>query len=156
MSTIADCMKRRVVSVPSATTIQEAARIIASRRVGTLPVIDDQGMLTGIVRLQDVLSVFMPDFVSLMQHIDFVHDFGVLEHLEPLAVQHLAGRTVADLMQPAIAVEQTCGLLRGFATLVKHDIYDLPVVDADGRLVGIASRVDVAVAFLAAWTRQEQ
>ena len=59
-----------------------------------------------------------------------------------------------DLMQPPVAVDHTCGLLRAFATMLKHDIRDLIVVDEAGRLVGIASRVDIAAAFLAEWNRQ--
>jgi CBS domain-containing protein len=58
-----------------------------------------------------------------------------------------------DLMQPPVAVEQTCGLLRAFATMTKHEIRDLPIVNGAGALVGIASRVDIAAAFLAPWTQ---
>jgi len=60
-----------------------------------------------------------------------------------------------DLMQPPVAVEETCGLLRAFATMTQHEIRDLPVVNRSGALVGIASRVDIAAAFLAPWARTE-
>ena len=53
------------------------------------------------------------------------------------------------------SVEQTCGLLRAFAIMSKHGIRDLPVVNKPGALVGIASLVDIAVKFLATWTREE-
>jgi CBS domain-containing protein len=35
--------------------------------------------------------------------------------------------------------------------MVKHNLHDLPVVSEDGILVGIASRVDIGAAILAAW-----
>jgi CBS domain-containing protein len=54
-------------------------------------------------------------------------------------------------MQPAVAIEQTSGLLRALATLSKHQLSDLPVVDDTGVLVGIASRVDIASEFFARW-----
>jgi CBS domain-containing protein len=97
----------------------------------------------------------MPDFVTLLENIDFVHDFGVLEALEPKDVPKAAQLTMRDLMQRPVAVEQTCGLLRAFAMMIKHEIRDLPVINKAGGLVGIASRVDIAAAFLAAWTREE-
>jgi CBS domain-containing protein len=37
--------------------------------------------------------------------------------------------------------------------MTKHEIRDLPVVNAAGALVGIASRVDIAAAFLGSWTQ---
>ena len=37
------------------------------------------------------------------------------------------------------------------AIMNSHHWYDLPVVDDDGRLVGLASRVDVGTALLAEW-----
>jgi CBS domain-containing protein len=58
-------------------------------------------------------------------------------------------------MRDPVSVDQTCGLLRAFATMIKHEIRDLPVVNAAGALVGIASRVDIAVAFLTPWTQGE-
>lgn len=152
---IRDCMKREVVSVSASTTVREAALLVAKRRVGTLPVVDQQGVLVGVVRIKDLLKVFMPDFVTLLDNIDFVHDFGVEESLRPKDVAEAARLTMRDLMRPPVAVEQTSGLLRAFATMDKHDIQDLPVVDDGGRLVGIASRVDIAVAFLTAWTAEE-
>ena len=78
--------------------------------VGTLPVVDEQGVLVGVVRLEDLLQVFMPDFVALLDNIDFVHDFGALETLRPQDVPEAAELTMRDLMQPPVAVEQTCGL----------------------------------------------
>jgi CBS domain-containing protein len=148
-------MKRQVVSVSPSTTVREASRLVVERHVGTLPVVDEQGTLVGVMRVQDLLDVFMPDFVRLLENIDFVHDFGVLETLLPKDVPQAANLTMRDLMQPPIAVEQTCGLLRAFCTMVKHEIRDLPVVNRVGALVGIASHVDIAIAFLAAFTREE-
>ena len=150
---IGACMKRQVVAVSPETTAQEAARIVVSNHIGTLPVVDELGVLVGVVRLEDLLQVFMPDFVALMDNIDFVRDFGALETLRPQDLLEAAQLTMRDLMQPPVAVERTCGLLRAFATMTKHEIRDLPVVNAAGALVGIASRVDIAAAFLAAWTQ---
>lgn len=152
---IGSCMKRNVIAVSPGTTAHEAAQIVVSHHIGTLPVVDEMGVLVGVVRLEDLLRVFMPDFVALLDNIDFVHDFGVLETLRPdriTAAEHLV---MSDLMQPPVSVDQTAGLLRAFATMTKHDLRDLPVVNGAGALVGIASRVDIAAAFLAGWVATE-
>ena len=152
---IGECMKRQVAYVSPTTTVLEAARLVVDRHIGTLPVVDEQGVLIGVVRLRDILDIFLPDFVRLMDDIDFVHDFGALEMLVPKDIPEAARLTVRDLMQEPVSVEQTCGLLRGFSIMSKHDIRDLPVVNKAGALVGIASLVDIAVNFLATWTRED-
>lgn len=151
---IGDCMKRQVVVVKASTTVQEAARLVVRNHVGTLPVVDDEGVLIGIVRLQDLLGVFMPDSVALLESIDFVHDFGALEHMEPKDISEVAALPVGGLAGPPVAVEQEAGLLHSLATIVKRQLQDLPIVDKTGRLVGIASRVDIAAAFFAGWTKE--
>ncbi len=152
---IGECMKRDVVVVTASTTVQQAARVVVDKHVGTLPVVDEEGILTGVVRLQDLLRVFMPDFVALLNNIDFVHDFGALEQVQPKDVSEAARLTISDLAEAPVAVEEESGLMHACATIVKHQLQDLPIVDKVGRLVGIASRVDIVAAFFAAWLREE-
>ena len=142
------------MSLLPSTTVREGTHVVVERHVGTLPVVDQNGILVGVVGIEDLLEVFMPDFVALLDNIDFVHDFGAMETPGQQDLLKAARLTMRDMMQPAVAVDHTCGLLRAFATLLKHDIRDLIVVDEAGRLVGIASRVDIAAAYLAEWNRQ--
>ena len=94
---IGECMKRQVVYVSPTTTVLDATRLVVERHIGTLPVVDEQGVLIGVVRLQDILDIFMPDFVRLLEDIDFIHDFGVLESA---AAQGYTGRRAADHARP--------------------------------------------------------
>lgn len=153
---VGECMKREVVTVTAEMTVPEAARVIAERRVGTLPVVGPDGRLEGVVTLLDILRVFMPDFVELLDNIDFVHDFGALEDLQPRDVPEAAQLTVREIMEPPVAVDQEAGLLRACVLMFKHRLQDLPVVDKGGRLVGLVSRVDIGAAFLAAWATEDK
>jgi CBS-domain-containing membrane protein len=146
---IGECMKRKVVTVTASTTVEEAARIVVQERVGTLPIVDEEGTLTGVVRLQDLLRMFLPDFIALLDDIDFVHDFGLLEQVQPQHMSQAAHLTMSDLAATPVAVEEDDGLMHALVTMVKHQLQDLPIVDKAGRLVGIASRVDIARAFFA-------
>ena len=76
---IRDCMKRNVVSVSTDTTLGEAVKLLVQKHIGTLPVVDDQRKLVGMLSMADVLELFLPDFVRLIDNVDFVHDFGALE-----------------------------------------------------------------------------
>ncbi len=152
---IGDFMIRKVYSLPPTATVHEAIRLVADRHIGTLPVVDRGGHLLGVVLLRDLLGVFLPEFLTLLEDVDFVHDFGALEAIRPEDVPEADQLTMADLMRPATTVEPECGLLHAFATLVKHDLTDLLVADEAGKLVGVASRVDIAIAFLGSWAHRK-
>ncbi len=53
-------------------------------------------------------------------------------------------------MAEPIAVEDDSSLIRALAIMHKHNLADLPVLK-QGKLVGIASRVDIGRAFFADW-----
>jgi len=144
---VGDSMKRHVVTVTASTTVQEAVGIVVEERVGTLPVVDEEGVLTGVVRLADLLGVFTPDFLALLDDIDFVRDFGAMEEVHPQTILQARELTMSDLAATPVAVEENCGLMHALVTMVNHQLQDLPIVDEVGRLVGIASRVDIARSF---------
>ena len=146
---INNCMKRNVFSIPSTATIRQAASLVVDRHIGLVPVVDPHGKLIGIVRLSDLLSLELPDFFNLLPDLDFVHDFGAVETTRPMPEE--IDRPVTTIMQPAVSVVETCGLLRAYALMLKHNLHDLPIVSEENVLVGIASRVDIGAAVLTAW-----
>lgn len=146
---ISDCMKRKVISSTPNTTIQAAAQILIQNHIGTLPVVDEASRLIGLVRMRDLITLAMPDFVHLVENIDFVHDFGAVENKKPgLAILNMP---ISKIMDKPVAVEESTGLLRAVALLQEHKMNDLPVVDNENRLVGIASYVDIGVALMSNW-----
>jgi CBS domain-containing protein len=143
---VGSVMKREVVSIRADQTLEDAIRLVVEKRVGTLPVVDDQGRLVGILGLREILQLSWPTLLDVLENFDYVHDFGVLEQSTIRAEDR--ARPVGQFMQPATSVETDCGLLRAEAVMRQHHLRDLPVVDGANRLVGLASWVDVGVAFL--------
>ena len=152
--TVKVCMKRNVVSIHADITIREAANIFVKKHIGLLPVIDDDDKPIGVIGLRDMLTLELPDFVNFLADVDFVHDFGAVEDIHPSA--KTLNKTVQTLMNPAITVEEDCGLLRAYSLLVQHNQHDMPVVSKEGKLVGITSRVDIGVAILSAWLKADK
>jgi len=146
---VSDCMKCNVVSIPATLTIAEAASIFVARKVGLLPVVDEQDRPIGIVSLRDLLELELPDFVNFISDVDFVHDFGAVETTRPTLEE--LDRPVTTLMQPVITVEENCGLLRAYALMLQHNLLDMLIVNGRGELVGITSWVDIGTAILSAW-----
>ncbi len=146
---IKSCMKRNVVSIPIDSSIGEAARVMVNKHVGILPVVDDQNKPVGIIHMRDLLTLELPDFIDLIEDLDFVHDFGVVETTRP-SLDKL-DQPVDSIMQPVNTIEEDSGLIRCYALMINDDLYDLPVTDDTGQLVGIVSRVDIGTAVLSMW-----
>ena len=148
---ISDCMKRNVVSIPSTASIREAAALIAKKHIGLLPIVDDANKLIGVVGMRDLLNLELPDFVRLIDDFDFVHDFGAVETTHPPA--ETLNKPVTSLMREAETVKEDCGLLRAYALMLQYNLHDMPVLSNDGKLMGIASRVDIGTTILSAWEK---
>lgn len=146
---ISKYMKRNVISIHAGASVRDAAAIFVKRHIGLLPVVDDDNKPIGVVGLRDMLKLELPDFVNFIADLDFVHDFGAVESTRPTA--EMLNRSIRTLMIPAITVDEQTGLLRAYSLMLQHKLHDIPVTGADGKLVGVASRVDIGVAILAAW-----
>lgn len=146
---IRDCMKREVISVEADATLQKAVRLLVEHHIGTLPVVDTAGKLVGLLQMRNLHELVMPDFVHLVENFDFVHNFGAVSARKP--TPDMLNQPARKIMQKPISVDENCSLIRATAMLHSHRILDLPVVDREGRLVGIASRVDIGTAIMQDW-----
>lgn len=123
--------------------------------VSGLPVVDSQGRLVGIVSEMDLMSKqehgggteamdMMRRLSRLMPEEQSANAGDLLAGL-PKAI----GRAAADIMtSPAITIGPDATLTDGATLMHKRDLKRLPVVDQDGRLVGIISRADLLKMFL--------
>jgi CBS domain-containing membrane protein len=142
-------MKQKVVIISPDATIREAAELLTQKHVGTLVVVDGEKRLLGLLQMRDLISLAIPDFINLFKRMDFIHDFGMLEQNKPDAAT--LKKPVRDLMSPTVSVEADTGLLHAAALLQEHQFNDLPVIDHDGKLIGLVSYTDVGVAMLSNW-----
>jgi len=150
MKSVAQTMKQNVISISESSTLEEAADLFVKGHIGTLPVVNGEGILVGILHIGGLLELIMPSFVGLVDDFDYVRgDFSIFENLLPS--DEVAHQPVASIMVSPVSVRSGNGLLRTFALMTSHRLYDMPVVDDDGRLAGLASRVDIGTALLTDW-----
>lgn len=146
---VKNCMKRNVIFIDEKATIREAAERIVKYHIGLLPVLNQDGILIGTVSINDLLTLEMPSFFSLVSDLDFVMDFGAVESERPSAGE--IDRPITEIMQPANPIEEDSGMIRAYGLMLKHQLHELPVVNEDGKLVGLVSQVDIGTAILSQW-----
>jgi CBS domain-containing protein len=148
---VREIMKHNVVSARLEMTVLEAAKLMIQKKVGTLPITDEENVLIGILTINDILDVFIPDYFELIKNMQFVHDFGALEDFLPKDMPEVAGVTLQTLMEAPISIRETDSILRAATKIFRRELIDLPVVNDENKLVGLVSHVDVGTKFLQKW-----
>jgi len=143
---VRDMMTTDVVTVGSTTPLKRVAELLIARRISGVPVIDEAGVVVGVLSEADFVAREGGEPQERQQHgwLDrFATDRDPRGDLEGLAA-----RVAADLMsRPAITIGPDAQLREAAQIMAKRSVNRLPVVE-DGRLVGIISRADVVRVFV--------
>lgn len=136
---VSEVMTREVATVSPETPLKTVAEIMSGRRVSGLPVIDVHGKAVGVISDKDFLS-HMGDGTA-RTFMDVVSE--CLSGGGCVAAP-VRAKNAEDIMNsPVITVGQDTSVMDAARILVEKGINRLPVVDENGRLVGIVSRADV-------------
>lgn len=137
--------------VKSTTTVEEALEMLVENRITGFPVIDDDWKLVGLVSDYDLLAL---DSISgtgrtetgMFPEVDSTwKTFNEVQKL----LSKTKGQMVGDLMTPApVVVRESTNLEDAARLLLETKYRRLPVVDDDGKLVGIITRGNVVRAAL--------
>ena len=140
-----DLMTSPVVSVCETTTVKELVALMSKRAISGVPVVDEGGMLVGVISITDLLAANLGD-------IDFGHaDFHTSPSMDGLTELHdllapgedIEEHQVSQLMsRKSITADETCPLGTISKTLVTKRIHRLVIV-REGRPVGIVSVGDI-------------
>jgi CBS domain-containing membrane protein len=136
----ANIMAKPVVQVEEGLGLVQAAALLAAQGISGAPVVDSAGRLVGVVSEKDFLKEMgfgaTPSFMQIATHC--LNNKGCM-------IGRLHNRTVGDIMtRPAITgtPETTIGAIA--VLFFEKKINRLPIVDTDGRPLGIVTRTDLA------------
>ncbi|MFD4955573.1 CBS domain-containing protein [Streptomyces sp. NPDC058451] len=119
---VGELMCPTAVSVRPGTAFKEIARVLDEYDVTAVPVVDDEERPIGVVSEADLLRRQTCGGV---------------------------GRNAGELMtSPAVVAEPGWHAVRAARAMERHRVKRLPVVDGDGRLIGVISRRDLVRLFL--------
>lgn len=139
---VGNVMNTEVATVREGTPFKDVVRALARRDVSAVPVVDGDGRVLGVVSEADLLVK------QGTQEIEFTRSLASWWRGRR-TMRRAAATTAGQLMtRPAITVAEDATVAGAARLMTRHNVKRLPVVDADGRLVGIVSRKDVLTVFL--------
>jgi CBS domain-containing protein len=108
--------QNKIISCRRADTLQAAASLLYSNRIGAMPVVDSTGKLVGVLSERDIVSALSQRPAELMK------------------------LRVRDVMSaPPITAQCEADMDDAMKLMMSHKFRHLPIIDAEGRLRGMLS-----------------
>lgn len=135
---VKEVMTREVVTIAPDTPLEQVVELLVEKGLKAAPVVQD-GRVLGIVTGGDLLArAAMGLRISLQRALPADVFSGQLEQLAA------EGKTAADIMSaPPVTIGEDELVTRAAALMAEKNIKRLPVLDREGKLAGIISRLDV-------------
>lgn len=133
-----DVMSREVHPVRPDTPLAEAVELLLDKVYRTLPVVDENGRVIGILTDGDLLKRAKLLATSAQRELTQAEVRQELDQIRQ------SGPTVGGIMTPKpVTVTPETTIAQAINLMVERDVKRLPVVDANGTLLGMVSRVNV-------------
>jgi len=140
---VQDLMTTSVLTVRPDTPLKDAAALLAEHRISGLPVVDGEQRVLGVLSEGDILfkegggdgrQTFIDRLLS------FPSDGLQMK---------IAARTAGEAMSaPALTIGPRRPVAEAASTMIDEQVKRLPVIDDEGRLIGIVTRADLVRAFV--------
>jgi len=143
MLTAKDIMTTDVITALPEQDVLATAKTMIENKINGLPVVDGQGMLTGIITQSDL--------IAQQKTMRLPSVFTILDGLVPLTstrhfedeIRKMSALKVEDAMTTkVVSVTPDTALSEVATIMVERKFHTLPVVD-QGRLVGVLGKEDV-------------
>jgi CBS domain-containing protein len=138
-TSVKEIMTTQVVAVKLGASFKEMAAALRENRISAFPVVDDDGRVIGVVSEADLLA---------KEVLNADHAGTIIAMLHRREQGKADGLTARDLMtHPAVTVTPDDSVEQAARLMYTLQVKRLPVIDHDGRLVGIVSRTDVLAVY---------
>jgi CBS domain-containing protein len=133
---VSQVMTSGVLCVDGELDLPELAQVLTARKRGAAPVVEDQGVLLGIVSKGDLVRGRERSESEAEEE----GDGGDVSTYPP----DCAGLLVEDVMTTqVVSLPEDASLAEAFQVMAKHGYHRVPVVSKEGVVVGILSMVDL-------------
>jgi CBS domain-containing protein len=143
---VKDVMSKNVITISPEESISDAIEKMAKNNISGLIVVDNNKVV-GVISESDVLKVLGSEFPEIKASANLT--FSILLLLESgvkmiREMKKIGKLKVKDVMSKKVFfVKPEDTILEAARMMSKKDVRRLPVIDEDGKLVGVISRTDI-------------
>ncbi len=133
-------MRNDLSSVDTDTPIEEVIYLMEQSGLSSLPVLDEDGRLAGVIAERDILRAALPSYF------DMLHSTSVLPNINQLskALESLADQPTSKLMvRDPVVAHPSHEDLQVAELFIRRRLKQIPVVDTEGHLLGAVRRIDL-------------
>jgi CBS-domain-containing membrane protein len=143
MLNASDIMSTEVITVKKETNVKDLAKILYSNHINGVPVVDDKGLLIGIICESDLIrkdkKLHIPTAVAIFDWVLYLESPKKIEK----EIQRINATTVEELYTTDVFTVDEKTPIDEIATLMEEKkIHTIPVMDGD-RIVGIIGNADL-------------
>lgn len=143
MLNASDIMTTDVITVKKDTSLKDLAAILYKNHINGVPVVDDDGLLLGIICESDLIrkdkKLHIPTVVAIFDAVVYLESPKSIEK----EFKRISATTVEDLYsKKTITVDEKTPIDEIATIMTEKKIYTIPVMDGD-LLVGVIGKADL-------------
>jgi CBS domain-containing protein len=151
MKTAAEIMDRSVPTVSPDADARSAIELLAKTDKGAIPVVDEEGKVVGIVSESDLIlsdeesDLHLPHYLNIMGGVVFV---GSMKGFEKRLDKAFATKVSELMSADPVGVNDYASAETVARKVADSHHNHLPVIDDDGRFLGMVTRADALAALV--------
>ena len=136
---VKEIMIKRVLDTKVDYSIKDVSRHLIKNHINSMPVVDNDGLLVGIVTQADIFRALLPSPDELYKDGEYLN----FEQIEERSSE-LKNRNVGEIMtKPVIFVDEDTPVVKAGSIMLLKKIKQIPVINNDKRLVGLITFNDI-------------
>jgi CBS domain-containing protein len=130
-------LSRQIVSISEAKTAYEAFQLMKEKKLSALPVVDQEGRVTGCISADDIKHLgFEMKFFGILGH-------PISEYLKALKNLHIETIELSIPKPNVVNVQPTHTLCKVIRLVTFYEIHRVFVTEPQGRLLGVITLRDI-------------
>jgi CBS domain-containing protein len=142
---VREIMTKDLTAVEKDIPVRELIFILNNAEMPNVPVVDEDGKLIGFISEKDLIRAALPGYFEMLHSTSFIPDMNQLSR----KLAQIADEPIDKFIQTTVmSVTEDDDDLQAADLIIRKGVKNVPVVDADGRLVGRVRRIDLLRHFL--------
>ncbi len=137
---VREFMRCDLTSVELDTTVSHVIYLLHQSGLASLPVVDEDGRVMGVISERDLIRAVLPGYVDMLQSVAFLPSLDQLSR----RLHEIGPRPVAEfMMEDVVAARPDDNDLHVADLMIRKGLKQIPVLDDQKRLVGVVRRIDL-------------